>query len=95
MSECPECSKILDDQQHTSNGASSESKGEADLQMLMKLQDDDKERIIILENELISAKLNLAEAKERADHLELKLHAATTAAGEKSWFKKITNQSKK
>ena len=62
----------------------------------MKLQDDDKARIITLENELIAAKLNLAEAKERSDHLELKLHAATaSASAEKSWFKKITNQSKR
>jgi len=96
VSECPECSKFLGSQQHSSNGGSSVGKeGDADLQLFVKLKDDDKERITILENELISAKMNLAEAKERADHLELKLHAASTASAEKSWFKKITNQSKK
>ena len=96
MSECPECSKFLDSHQHSSNGGASEGKeGDADLQLFVKLKDDDKERITILENELIAAKMNLAEAKERADHLELKLHAANTALAEKSWFKKITNQSKK
>lgn len=62
----------------------------------MELKDDAKERTITsLENELIAAKMNLAEARERADHLELKLHGATLAAAEKSWFKKITNQNKK
>ena len=96
MSECPDCSKFLDDQQRTSNGGKSGgTEGDVDMPILTKMQDDDKERITALENELISAKMNLAEAKERADHLELKLHAATTAAAEKSWFKKITNQSKK
>ncbi len=49
----------------------------------------------MLENELIAAKLSLAEAREHADKLELKLHNATTlAAAEKPWYKKITNQTK-
>ncbi len=49
-----------------------------------------------MENELIAAKLSLAEAREHADQLELKLHAANVlAAAEKPWYKKIANQAKK
>ena len=62
---------------------------------LSKAKYDDKENITSLESELISAKLSLAEARELTDQLELKLHAATTAAAEKPWYKKITNQTRK
>ena len=94
MRECPNCSKYFERPNASPTGNEPEAKDglQSTLQLL---QDDDKQKIISLENELISAKLSLAEAREYADHLELKLHSANAAASEKSWFKKITNQNRK
>ena len=60
-----------------------------------KLQERDSEREVRdLEAELVQTKLDLAEAQDRADQLELKLQALTAAA-ERPWYKKMSIPTKK
>eukprot|EP00794_Sanderia_malayensis_P016011 gene16011-17628_t len=97
VGECLECSKYFKNEIKQSDCEDNDDQSNEGLKStLSKIQNDDKEKILLLENELIAAKLSLAEAKEYSDQLELKLHAAsTTTAAEKPWYKKIANQAKK
>ena len=100
VAECPNCSQHFASQQKLGEDGENVGEDEKGLQSTLfklqnQLQGDDQQRISSLENELITAKLDLAEARERADQLELRLYAANAPSAEKSWYKKITNQMKK
>lgn len=100
VAECPDCSQHFASQKKSGEDGENVGEDEKGLQSTLyklqnQLQDDDQQRISSLENDLIKAKLDLAEARERGDQLELRLYAANAPAAEKSWYKKITNQMKK
>ena len=52
-------------------------------------KEDHEEQMRSLEEELIKTKVALAEEKNRADEIEMKLHNLMSA-NEKPWYKKVT-----
>lgn len=52
-------------------------------------KEDHEEQMRSLEEELIKTKVALAEEKNRADEIEMKLHNVVSA-NEKPWYKKVT-----
>lgn len=52
-------------------------------------KEDHEEQMRSLEEELIKTKVALAEEKNRADEIEMKLHSVMSA-NEKPWYKKVT-----
>lgn len=52
-------------------------------------KEDHEEQMRSLEEELIKTKVALAEEKNRADEIEMKLHSVVSA-NEKPWYKKVT-----
>jgi hypothetical protein len=61
---------------------------------LINTTDDSQQQIRNIEAELIQAKVALAEEKNRADELELRLHNLTVAS-EKPWYKNFTINNKR
>lgn len=57
-------------------------------------KEDHEEQMRSLEEELIKTKVALAEEKNRADEIEMKLHNLVSA-NEKPWYKKVTINNKR